>query len=148
MTLRCCIREQCCQVIAAEAQDCFYFSGLAIATCCHHLCQWKNYISNPLYYLVKVLQSSIFSVLNYPQVVTCKPSYPADKRYISDLGFTKEDFHAISWFTSWAVDADHGSNFSSTECMTQQEIMYDTTFILYYSILDHTCFKGILCISL
>lgn len=77
-------------------------------------------------------------------MVTCKPSCPADKRYISDLGFTKGDFHAISWFTSWAVDADHGSNFSSTECMTQQEIMYDTTFILYYSILDHTCFKGIL----
>ncbi|KAK9216402.1 hypothetical protein WN944_008411 [Citrus x changshan-huyou] len=23
-------------------------------------------------------------------------------------GITKEEFHAISWFTSWAVDADHG----------------------------------------
>lgn len=90
MTLRCCVREQCGQVIAAEAQDCCYFRGSAIATCCHHLCQWKNYIN---------------------------------KRYISDLGFTKEDFHAISWFTSWAVDADHGSNFSSTEFMTRHEIM-------------------------
>ncbi|KAL2508569.1 methyltransferase [Forsythia ovata] len=90
MTLRCCIGEQSYQDIAAEAQASCYFRGLAIATCCHHLCQWKNYIN---------------------------------KRYMSDLGFTKEDFHAISWFTSWAVDADHGSIFTSTDCMTQHEIL-------------------------
>ena len=23
---------------------------------------------------------------------------------------TKEEFHAITWFTSWAVDANHGSD--------------------------------------
>lgn len=28
---------------------------------------------------------------------------------MSDFGISKEDFHAITWFTSWAVDADHGS---------------------------------------
>lgn len=27
--------------------------GLAIATCCHHLCQWKNYISNQTYLVYK-----------------------------------------------------------------------------------------------
>ncbi|KAK6118145.1 hypothetical protein DH2020_048129 [Rehmannia glutinosa] len=51
----------------------------------------------------------------------CGPA--TDKRYILDLGFTKEDFHAISWFTSWAVDADHGSEFSVTDCSAQLEIM-------------------------
>lgn len=34
----------------------------------------------------------------------------ADKKYLSNLGITKEEFHAITWFTSWAVDADHGSD--------------------------------------
>lgn len=34
----------------------------------------------------------------------------AGKKYISEMGFSKEDFHAITWFTSWAVDADHGSD--------------------------------------
>lgn len=36
----------------------------------------------------------------------------ADKRYLMNLGITKDDFHAITWFTSWAVDADHGSDIS------------------------------------
>lgn len=26
-----------------------------------------------------------------------------------NLGISREEFHAITWFTSWAVDADHGS---------------------------------------
>ncbi|KAL2486676.1 methyltransferase [Abeliophyllum distichum] len=68
MTLRCCIGEQSYQDIAAEAQASCYFRGLAIATCCHHLCQWKK-----LY--------------------------------------------------NWAVDADHGSIFTSKDCMTQYETM-------------------------
>ena len=34
----------------------------------------------------------------------------ADKNYILNLGLTKEDFHAMTWLTSWAVDADHGSD--------------------------------------
>uniref|UniRef100_A0A2P2J6G3 tRNA:m(4)X modification enzyme TRM13 n=1 Tax=Rhizophora mucronata TaxID=61149 RepID=A0A2P2J6G3_RHIMU len=34
-----------------------------------------------------------------------------------NLGITKEEFHAITWFTSWAVDADHGSDLSDvTDC--------------------------------
>ncbi|KAF2325030.1 hypothetical protein GH714_022344 [Hevea brasiliensis] len=40
----------------------------------------------------------------------CGPA--TDKKFIVDLGITKEEFHAITWFTSWAVDADHGSDLS------------------------------------
>ncbi|PKA52693.1 tRNA guanosine-2'-O-methyltransferase TRM13 [Apostasia shenzhenica] len=54
-----------------------YLQGIAIATCCHHLCQWKHYL-NASYFL--------------------------------DWGMTREEFHAITWFSSWAVDGDHGSN--------------------------------------
>ncbi|KAL0436029.1 UNVERIFIED_CONTAM: tRNA:m(4)X modification enzyme TRM13 [Sesamum radiatum] len=90
VTLRCCIRQQSNENTDAQSQASCYLRGLAIATCCHHLCQWKNYIN---------------------------------KRYISELGFTKEDFNAISWFTSWAVDADHGAEFSVTDCSAQLEIM-------------------------
>ncbi|KAK7273928.1 hypothetical protein RIF29_14996 [Crotalaria pallida] len=75
LALRCCFpeyrkdrNEQC----SAKSN----FRGLAIATCCHHLCQWKHY---------------------------------TNKRYFLDLGMSKKEFHAITWFTSWAVDANHGS---------------------------------------
>lgn len=90
MTLRCCIRQHTDENEAVQSQASCYLRGLAIATCCHHLCQWKSYIS---------------------------------KKYISDMGFTKEDFHAISWFTSWAVDADHGSDFPVVDLSAQLEIM-------------------------
>ncbi|KAL0284443.1 UNVERIFIED_CONTAM: tRNA:m(4)X modification enzyme TRM13 [Sesamum angustifolium] len=90
VTLRCCIRQRSNANTDAQSHASCDLRGLAIATCCHHLCQWKNYIN---------------------------------KRYISELGFTKEDFNAISWFTSWAVDADHGSEFSVTDCSAQLEIM-------------------------
>ncbi|KAH6777430.1 methyltransferase [Perilla frutescens var. hirtella] len=90
MTLRCCIRRQSNENAAVQSQANCNLRGLAIATCCHHLCQWKSYIS---------------------------------KKYISDMGFTKEDFHAISWFTSWAVDADHGSDFPVMDFSAQLEIM-------------------------
>ncbi|XP_057790403.1 tRNA:m(4)X modification enzyme TRM13-like [Salvia miltiorrhiza] len=90
MTLRCCIRQHSNENEAVQSQASCYLRGLAIATCCHHLCQWKSYIS---------------------------------KKYISDMGFTKEDFHAITWFTSWAVDADHGSDFPVIDFSTQLEIM-------------------------
>lgn len=43
MTLRCCIREQCDD---SPSESTCHMIGLAIATCCHHLCQWKHYISN------------------------------------------------------------------------------------------------------
>ncbi|MBA0578968.1 hypothetical protein Gorai_021237, partial [Gossypium raimondii] len=40
----------------------------------------------------------------------CGPA--TDKKYLTSLGISKEEFHAITWFTSWAVDADHGSDLS------------------------------------
>ncbi|OVA13547.1 Methyltransferase TRM13 [Macleaya cordata] len=79
LTLRCCLPEQSIQHKAVHSSGICNLRGLAIATCCHHLCQWKQYIN---------------------------------KSYFSDLGIRKDDFHAITWFTSWAVDADHGSGLS------------------------------------
>ncbi|XVF22016.1 hypothetical protein REPUB_Repub12eG0138300 [Reevesia pubescens] len=76
LTLRCCLANQ--RNVERCGGNC-YLRGLAIATCCHHLCQWKHYIN---------------------------------KKYLSSLGISKEEFHAITWFTSWAVDADHGSDLS------------------------------------
>ncbi|PIN24557.1 tRNA:m4X modification enzyme [Handroanthus impetiginosus] len=90
VTLRCCVRRLSDENASAHFKASCYLRGLAVATCCHHLCQWKNYIN---------------------------------KKYISDLGFTKEDFHAMSWFTSWAVDADHGSDFPITDFSIQLDNM-------------------------
>lgn len=70
MSLRCCVGEH-----GRAATS--YLRGVSIATCCHHLCQWKHYIN---------------------------------RGFFSSLGMTKDEFHAITWFTSWAVDADHGSD--------------------------------------
>ncbi|KAK8973253.1 hypothetical protein V6N11_013239 [Hibiscus sabdariffa] len=73
---------RCCQVNERNVEQCgsnCHLKGLAIATCCHHLCQWKHYIN---------------------------------KKYLTSLGISKEEFHAITWFTSWAVDADHSSDLS------------------------------------
>lgn len=45
--------------------------------------------------------------------------FPADKRYLLELGITKEEFLAITWFTSWAVDANHSEDISDvTELKT------------------------------
>lgn len=33
----------------------------------------------------------------------------ADKSFLSELGITEEEFHAMTWFSSWAVDSDHSS---------------------------------------
>lgn len=77
MTLRCCLAKKCKRCNAAQHRAGCNLRGLAIATCCHHLCQWKHYIN---------------------------------KRYLSNLGITREDFNVITWFTSWAVDADHSSD--------------------------------------
>ncbi|CAH2072077.1 unnamed protein product [Thlaspi arvense] len=68
LSLRCCLSRQ-----DGESP---VLRGLAIATCCHHLCQWKSY---------------------------------TNKEYIISLGISKDEFHAMTWFTSWAVDDDHGS---------------------------------------
>ncbi|XP_074316010.1 uncharacterized protein LOC141652443 [Silene latifolia] len=78
LTLRCCLGENYDQNSGTEhiRQN---LKGIAVATCCHHLCQWKHY---------------------------------TNRSYLMKLGITKDDFHAITWFTSWAVDADHGSTLS------------------------------------
>ncbi|KMT10013.1 hypothetical protein BVRB_5g122280 [Beta vulgaris subsp. vulgaris] len=79
LTLRCCLGEQCDQDIGIEKSVRPQLRSTAVATCCHHLCQWKHYTG---------------------------------KKYLKNLGITKDGFHAITWFTSWAVDADHGSDLS------------------------------------
>ncbi|CAA0830618.1 methyltransferases [Striga hermonthica] len=89
VTLRCCIRQKSDKISDSQSPATCYMRGLAIATCCHHLCQWRHYIN---------------------------------KKYILDLGFSKQDFHAISWFTSWAVDADHSSDFRAADLSAQLEI--------------------------
>ncbi|XP_077219311.1 methyltransferase isoform X2 [Tasmannia lanceolata] len=81
LTLRCCLPEQYSQSKVSGLSINCNLKGIALATCCHHLCQWKHYIN---------------------------------KRFLSSLAITKEEFHAITWFTSWAVDADHGSNLSES----------------------------------
>lgn len=48
----------------------------------------------------------------------------ADKEFFLDLGMTKEEFHAITWFTSWAVDATHDSDLpDTTNCITHLQSM-------------------------
>ncbi|CAF2125712.1 unnamed protein product [Brassica napus] len=74
LSLRCCLSRQ-----DGESP---VLRGLAIATCCHHLCQWKSYIN---------------------------------KEYIIGMGISKDEFHALTWFTSWAVDDDHGSKVPGVE---------------------------------
>ncbi|KAI8522591.1 hypothetical protein RHMOL_Rhmol13G0008100 [Rhododendron molle] len=94
MTLRSCLAKKCTQCNVAGHRAGCNLRGLAIATCCHHLCQWKHYIN---------------------------------KRYLSNLGITRQDFHAITWFTSWAVDADHSSGLpGSVDVASDLQIMYQS----------------------
>ncbi|KAI5674863.1 hypothetical protein M9H77_05813 [Catharanthus roseus] len=86
MALKCCTVEQCMQDGAAQPKTSSFLKGLAIATCCHHLCQWKHYIN---------------------------------RTYMLHLGLNMEDFHAITWFTSWAVDAEHRIDLSSRDLPRQ-----------------------------
>lgn len=87
LTLRCCLSEQCNQGSVQDCRSNANLKGLAIATCCHHLCQWKHY---------------------------------TNRKFMSDLGITKGQFHAMTWFTSWAVDADHSSDLPDiTDCSLQ-----------------------------
>ncbi|VAH97553.1 unnamed protein product [Triticum turgidum subsp. durum] len=37
----------------------------------------------------------------------CGPA--TDKAFLSGLGIAEEEFHAMTWFSSWAVDGDHSS---------------------------------------
>lgn len=77
LTLKCCLSGHCDRDNGKELNVYPHLQSIAVATCCHHLCQWKHY---------------------------------TNKQFLKNHGITKEDFHAITWFTSWAVDADHGSN--------------------------------------
>ncbi|KAL9360253.1 hypothetical protein Peur_048376 [Populus x canadensis] len=87
LTLRCCLSEQCNQGSVQDCRSNANLKGLAIATCCHHLCQWKHY---------------------------------TNRKFMSDLGITKGQFHAMTWLTSWAVDADHSSDLPDiTDCSLQ-----------------------------
>lgn len=46
--------------------------GLAIATCCHHLCQWKSYISNGSSCLINFfinLKSTLHNLFGYKLLV-------------------------------------------------------------------------------
>ncbi|CAK9310213.1 unnamed protein product [Citrullus colocynthis] len=86
LALRCCLTKQSNHSDAEQCGNGPKLRGLAIATCCHHLCQWKHY---------------------------------TNKRYLLELGITKEEFLAITWFTSWAVDANHSEDISDvTELKT------------------------------
>ncbi|CAN6308637.1 unnamed protein product [Urochloa humidicola] len=75
MTMTCCLTEHYDQT-EEKVHGKHSLQGLALATCCHHLCQWKHY---------------------------------ANKSFLSGLGITEEEFHAMTWFSSWAVDGDHSS---------------------------------------
>ncbi|KAK9266716.1 hypothetical protein L1049_007369 [Liquidambar formosana] len=110
LTLRCCLRKQCNQDNVVNCNGSHYLRGLAIATCCHHLCQWKHYISNQ--FIFSPNSSVIFLYIDnfFSMSKLFNFGCPTDKRYLSSMGINKEDFHAITWFTSWAVDADHGSD--------------------------------------
>lgn len=46
MTMMCCLPERYDQT---EENGKRSLQGLALATCCHHLCQWKHYTSNFLF---------------------------------------------------------------------------------------------------
>ncbi|XP_072993120.1 uncharacterized protein [Typha latifolia] len=82
LTIRCCLHKNHCK--EKLPSNC-YLQGLALATCCHHLCQWKDY---------------------------------TNRKFLSNLGITKEEFHAMTWFSSWAVDGDHSSEHP---CMEDEE---------------------------
>ncbi|CAI0469794.1 unnamed protein product [Linum tenue] len=81
LTLRCCVPERVSKSTSECGGEKTYLEGFAIATCCHHLCQWKHYIN---------------------------------KEFMLGLGISKEEFNAITWFTSWAVDGDHGAEVSDS----------------------------------
>ncbi|CAL9043356.1 unnamed protein product [Musa banksii] len=78
LTIRCCLNREYNQSKETHSTS-SHLKGIALATCCHHLCQWKHYTNT---------------------------------KFLLSLGITVEEFHAMTWFTSWAVDADHSSELS------------------------------------
>lgn len=45
----------------------------------------------------------------------------ADKRFFSDLGFSKDDFHAITWLTSWALSGSKEHGFPDSEVVVEAD---------------------------
>nr|CAD1821890.1 unnamed protein product [Ananas comosus var. bracteatus] len=43
----------------------------------------------------------------------CGPA--TDTKFLSNMGITKEEFHAMTWFSSWAVDGDHSCELPDVE---------------------------------
>ncbi|KAJ7524021.1 hypothetical protein O6H91_18G073300 [Diphasiastrum complanatum] len=80
-----------------EASPLLY--GIGIATCCHHLCQWKSYVN---------------------------------KQFFVSLGFSPDEFHTITWLTSWALSGDEehgdGHDISGSTCNYQEEKECNTGF--------------------
>ncbi|CAA6662161.1 unnamed protein product [Spirodela intermedia] len=72
LTLRCCLRGDDDDDDRSSGAAAAQLSGLAVATCCHHLCQWDQYITV----------------------------------FFRDWD-REEEFNAITWFSSWAVDGAH-----------------------------------------
>ena len=92
MTIMCCLHELHNRT-EEKGHDKHQLRGLALATCCHHLCQWKHY---------------------------------ANKAFLSRLGIVEEEFHAMTWFSSWAVDGDHSSHDSLDSEDTSSEVIRGT----------------------
>lgn len=61
--------------------------------------------------------------MKHSNIVTWKLGLLVDKRYMSKMGLDRDYFHAITWFTSWAVDADHGATLSDVDATSHLEIM-------------------------
>ncbi|KAH7444878.1 hypothetical protein KP509_02G095400 [Ceratopteris richardii] len=80
LTLRCCRPDLASQSIC-------HLDGIAIATCCHHICQWRPYVN---------------------------------KQFFKKLGFSKKEFHILTWLTSGAVagiksNSDNSANQSNLD---------------------------------
>lgn len=98
LSLRCCLSDEDTPLLRnsketipnqkdAQSQVKPVVDGIAIATCCHHLCQWKSYVN---------------------------------KKYFKELEFSKDDFHAITWLTSWALSGTHEHELP--DCYTSEAI--------------------------
>ncbi|CAN1189007.1 tRNA:m(4)X modification enzyme TRM13 homolog, partial [Linum perenne] len=111
LTLRCCLPERDSKDATEQAgKENPFLEGFAIATCCHHLCQWKHYIN---------------------------------KEFMLSLGISKEEFHAITWFTSWPVDGDHGAEVSIVIMGRRTHVLFVIFFFIFSLI---TCtFSSVTC---
>nr|TKS17851.1 hypothetical protein D5086_0000009300 [Populus alba] len=77
----------------------------------------ESFKGNPLFgYCVQDCRSN--ANLKGLAIATC--CHHLYRKFMSDLGSPRDQFHAMTWFTSWAVDADHGSDLPDiTDCSLQ-----------------------------